>query len=327
MVLGSARPLRSDTAWVTTLLGTGGALAGVARDYLMLSSPAAYFDRQVMGEAGVERLAARATLIHTDDRPQLEFVAARRFLDDRAVGTVLDSLAAIERPVESADGLSPLRLARALSVRLGDPAGASFLFDARARDPVEPAWDVALAAIGLTQGDSSLADTVFPVALARGADPRVLLLSGLIAVARDRPVQARVLFDLALTAGADSGRVYAGLAQLEARDSMWSRAIADVRLSLAGNRNTFRSPFPRDLLTPTLTELALHGPAAAVDSLLGEVISVRPGWARLYELRALTAIRAGACDAAAEQFLTLLQFGLEREDGPGLVQQCRRDQR
>lgn len=327
MVLGSARPLTSDTAWVTSLLGTGGALAGVARDYLLLRSPADYFDRQVMGQAGVDRLVARATMIHTDDRPQLEFVAARRFLDDGAVGTVLDSLAAIERPVESADGLSPLRLARALSVRLGDPAGASFLFEARALLPAEPAWDVALAAIGLTQGDSSLADSVFPAALARGADPRVLLLSGLLAVSRDQPVQARVLLDLALAAGADSGRVFAGLAQLEVRDTLWGRAITYVRASLAGNRNTFRSPFPRDLLTPTLTELALHGPAAAADSLLAEAISVRPGWARLYELRALTAIRAGACETAAEQFLTLLRFGLEREDGPGLVQLCRRDQR
>jgi hypothetical protein len=188
-------------------------------------------------------------------------------------------------------------------------------------------WNVALAAIGLYQGDSSLADSVFPQVLGRGADPRVLLLGGLVATARDQPAPARALLGRALAAGADSGRVYAALASLHARDSLWIQAIADVRASLGTIRNTFRSPFPRDLLLPTLADLALYGPPAAVDSLLGEIVLVRPGWARLYELRALAELRAGACDAAAEQFLTLLQFGLEREDGPGLVQECRRGRR
>jgi hypothetical protein len=325
MVLGSARPIAPDTAWVTYLLGKGGPLAWTAREYLLLGSPADYYDRQVLGEAGVARLVARSTLTHTDDRPQLEYVAARRFLDAGSTGSILDSLAAIERPVESVDRLSPVRLARALSARLGDPAGTSFLFDARRSAPSDPTWDVALAAIGLYQGDSSLADAVFPKALAREPDPAVLLLGGLLATARNQPDQARALLGRALAAGADTGRVFAALARLHARDSLWSQTIADVRASLRGVHNTFRSPFPRDLLLPTLSDLALRGPPAAVDSLLAEVVAARPGWARLYELRAVASLRAGACDAAADQFLTLLQFGLEREDGPGLVQQCRRD--
>lgn len=325
MVLGSARPIVPDTAWVASLLGKGGPLAWTAREYLLLGSPADYYDRQVLGEAGVARLVARSTLTHTDDRPQLEYVAARRFLDAGSTGSILDSLAAIERPVESVDRLSPVRLARALSARLGDPAGTSFLFDARRSAPSDLTWDVALAAIGLYQGDSSLADAVFPKVLAREADPAVLLLGGLLATARNQPDQARALLGRALAAGSDSGRVFAALARLHARDSLWSQTIADVRASLRGVHNTFRSPFPRDLLLPTLSDLALRGPPAAVDSLLAEVVAARPGWARLYELRAVASLRAGACDAAADQFLTLLQFGLEREDGPGLVQQCRRD--
>jgi spermidine synthase len=325
MVLGSARPIVPDTAWVTSLLGRGGPLAWAAREYLLLGAPADYYDRQVLGEAGVARLVARSTLTHTDDRPQLEYVAARRFLDAGSAGSILDSLAAIERPVESVDRLSPVRLARALSARLGDPAGTTFLFDARRSAPSDPTWDVALAAIGLYQGDSSLADAVLPKVLVRGTDPNVLLLGGLLATARNQPDQARVLLGRALAAGSDTGRVYAALARLHARDSLWSQTIADVRASLHGVHNTFRSPFPRDLLLPTLSDLALRGPPAAVDSLLAEVVAARPGWARLYELRAVASLRAGACDAAADQFLTLLQFGLEREDGPGLVQQCRRD--
>jgi predicted membrane-bound spermidine synthase len=324
MVLGSARPLRPDTAWVRALLGSGGALYPAGREYLLLRTPVEYFDRQVMGESGVARLVERATLAHTDDRPELEFVAARRFLDGGSTGSILDSLAAIERPVESADGLSPVRLARALSARLGDPAASGALQAARAAQPGDPAWTIGIAAIALAQGDSSLADSVFPRAPARD-DPRVLLLSGLVAMSRNQVAQARALFSRALAAGADSGRIYAALARLDARDSLWMPAISEVRVALRAIRNTFRAPFPRDLLSPTLSDLALYGPPAATDSLLAELVAVRPGWARLYELRAVAELRAGACDAAAEQFLTLLEFGLEREDGPGLVQACRRD--
>jgi spermidine synthase len=324
IVLGSPAPLVPDTAWVTALLGGRSTLGDAARGYLLLDKPEDYFDRQVLGEGGVSRLVARASLTHTDDRPQLEFVAARRFLDDRSTGSILDSLAAIERPLEAADGLAPLRLARAMSARLGDPAGTGFLFAARAAQPENPAWNVALAAIGLHQGDSTLADSLYPRLLARQDDPRVLLLAGMLATSHQQATRARALLRRALAAGADSGRVYATLAQLHARDSSWSDAILDVRSSLRTIHNTFRSPFPRDLFSPVLWDLARQGPTAAVDSLLVEVVSVRPGWASLYELRAVVALRDGGCDTAGEQFLVLRQFGMQRGDDRRLIQQCRR---
>lgn len=324
MVLGSARPLVPDTAWVTTLLGGRGTLGDAAREYLLLEKPVDYFDRQVLGEAGVARLVARSSLTHSDDRPQLEFVAARRFLDDRPTGSILDSLAAIERPVEHEDGLAPLRLARAMSARLGDAAGTGFLFAARDAQPDNPAWRVALAAIGVSQGDSTLADSVYPRLLERQEHPRVLLLAGLLATARGQTVPARALLARTLTAGGDSARVYAALAQLDARDRLWTAAMQNVRSSLGAIRNTFRSAFPRDLFSPALWDLARQGPPAAVDSLLAEMVSLRPGWARLYELRAVAALRSGACGTAGEQFLVLRQFGMQRADDRQLIQQCRR---
>ena len=322
MVLGSARPLVADTAWVDALLGKGGALAVPGREYLMLDAPAQYFDRQVLGEAGVARLVQRSTLAHTDDRPQLEYVAARRFLDSREMGDILDSLAAIERPVEAADHLPPDRLARALSARLGDAAATGFVEAAHRAAPADPRWIVPLAGLALASGDTAKADLL--LGSLKGADPRALLLSGLIATAREEPARARPLLLHALATGADTARARAGLAQLDARDSLWPAAVRDVWGVLAATRNTFRAALPRDLLAPALEQIALRAPPATADSVLAATVLVRPGWPKPYELRAVALLREGKCDEAVRQFLTLEDFGLEREDGPELVARCRR---
>lgn len=322
MVLGSAHPLDADTTWVTTLLGQGGPLALSGREFLMLDRPNEYFDRQIMGEAGVARLVERATLAHTDDRPELEYVAARRFLDSREMGDILDSLATIERPVESVDHLSPDRLARALSARLGDAAATGFVQAAHRAAPGDERWSVPLAGLALASGDTTRADSL--LGSVRTSDPRALLLSGLIATARDERARARPLLARALLAGADTGRARAALAQLDGRDSLWPAAIGDVWGVLGATRNTFRAPLPRDLLAPALEGIALEAPPVAADSVLAAVQRVRPGWPKPYELRAVALLRAGKCDAAVSQFLVLEDFGLERDDAPELVERCRR---
>ncbi|MGE5142387.1 MAG: hypothetical protein ACM3OA_03015, partial [Acidobacteriota bacterium] len=322
MVLGSAHPLVSDTAWVETLVGHGGALAVPGHEFLMLDAPQQYFDRQVLGEAGVARLVQRATLAHTDDRPELEYVAARRFLDSRDMGDILDSLAGVERPVEAADHLPPDRLARALSARLGDLAAQGFVEAAHRAAPQDPRWIVPLAGLAVASGDTARADSL--LATLPTADARALLLSGLIATARGQPARARPLLARALAAGADTARARAALAQLDAADSLWPAAVREVWGVLAATRNTFRSALPRDLLAPTLEGIALQAPPATADSVLAAVQEIRPGWPKTYELRAAALLRENRCDEAARQFLTLEDFGLEREDGPALVERCRR---
>jgi spermidine synthase len=322
MVLGSASPLVSDTAWVETLLGRGGALAAPGHEFLMLDVSQQYFDRQVLGEAGVARLVQRATLVHTDDRPQLEYVAARRFLDSREMGDILDSLAAIERPVEALDHLPPDRLARALSARLGDVAASGFVEAAHRSAPQDPRWIVPLAGLAIATGDTARADSL--LGTLRTPDARALLLSGLIATARQEHARARPLLARALAAGGDTTRALAALAVIDAEDSLWPAAIRKVWSVLATTRNTFRSALPRDLIAPALEGIALQAPPAAADSVLAAAIAVRPGWPKLYELRAAALLREKRCDEAVRQFLTLEEFGLEREDGPELVERCRR---
>jgi spermidine synthase len=324
MVLGSGRPLVADTAWVTTLLGPGGPLQKFGHEYLAIDQPLDYFDRQVLGQQGSERLESRATLAHSDNRPELEFVAARRFLDSHGVASIIDSLAAIESPVEAADHLSPLRLARSLSARLGDPAGRPFVQAALTAQPDDPFWRLSMSAISVIIGDTAAADSLLPAVLGHD-DPRALLLAGSIALNRHQSGPARALLQRALAAGADSARGHAALAELATRDSLWPVVVSEIRASLGATRSTLRSPFPRDLLGEPLAQLALRGPPVTADSVIVEAIRVRPSWARLYELRAVAALREHICDVAADQFLMLLEFGLSREDGPALVAQCRRE--
>src|SRR5207247_9271647 len=89
-------------------------------------------------------------------------------------------------------------------------------------------------------------------------------------------------------------------------------------LAAAPRPSTFRRPYPRDWLGDALTPFALDGPAPLADTLLARALDTRPGWASLYELEGVVALRLGRCAEAAERFLTLLDFGLERPDGPAL---------
>ncbi|PYP72881.1 MAG: hypothetical protein DMD41_07660 [Gemmatimonadetes bacterium] len=324
MVLGAAEPLQADSAWLGRLFGSHGALGELAREYLSVDDPADYLGHLAMGEHGVARLLSRAVFEHRDDRPQLEFVAARRFLDSESSTEVFDSLVAIGRA--AGDGPAPERFAKALLIRRGDPNGLRYIQTMRAARPGDPRWTVSAAAILLAAGDSSLADSALP-RLAAGRVPDALLLQGLIAARRDRWGRARELLGAAVAAGSDTALADAALSLVVAREQHWREVGAYTRAALAVARNTLRHPFPRDWLGVTLQRIALDGPPALADSLLAEVQGKRPGWATLYELRSVTALRMGRCEDAAQQLLTLVEFGIQREDGPALLRRCRRGER
>src|SRR5439155_624243 len=84
--IGSLKPLTYDAAWLARLVGPGGALGGLAREYLAVDAPEHYFGHLLLDSSGVARLVERATIVHRDNRPRLEFVAARRFLDTGTQG-------------------------------------------------------------------------------------------------------------------------------------------------------------------------------------------------------------------------------------------------
>jgi spermidine synthase len=324
LVLGSAQPLRADSVWLARLFGPRGALGELGREYLGVNEPADYPGHLVLGEQGVARLTARAQLEHSDDHPRLEFVAARRFLDSEGNTAVFDSLVAIGRA--AGDGPSPQRFARALLVRRGDPTVLPYIEAMRAVYPSDPRWVIEAAAMFMNSGDSALADSALP-RLAAARVPDALLLQGLVAAHRGRWGRARDLLLAALAAGSDTALANAALAQGAARQQHWEEVAVFVRASLAASRHTLRHPFPRDWLGEALRLMALNGPARLADSLLAEAQGKRSAWAPLYELRSVAALRAGRCEEAAEQLLILLEFGIERNDGPEMVTRCRQGER
>jgi spermidine synthase/MFS family permease len=324
MVLGSPRPLRYDRAWLSRLVGTRGALGVLGREYLGVDQPEDYFGHFLLGEAGVTRLLERPAIVHRDDRPRLEFLAARRFIDRRGTEGVFDSLADIRAATQGLDGTSPLRFARVLAVRRGDPASLRYLDAVRRAQPDEPFWTASTAAILLGLGDTTFADSALARVLRTGESREALLLSGLVALRRGQEARARVLLGRALAAGADTAEALAGLAALDARARHWGLAAAETRAALAAARGTLRHPYPREWLSEALSLFTLNGPAATADSLLAAALTGRSGWYKLHELRAVAALRVGRCDVAAEQFLLLIDFGIERVDAPAWVERCRR---
>jgi len=324
MVLGSPRPLRYDRAWLSRLVGPGGALELLGREYLGVDQPEDYFGHFLFGEAGVARLLERPAIVHRDDRPRLEFLAARRFIDRRGTEGVFDSLADIRAATQGLDGTSPLRFARALALRRGDPAGLRYLDAVRRLQPEEPFWTASTAAIMLGLGDTAFVDSALARVLRSGVSREALLLSGLVALRRGQETRARALLGRALIAGADTAETVAALAFQDAGARRWALAAAETRAALAAARGTLRHPYPRGWLGEALTLLALNGPAATADSLLAAAVAGRSGWYRIHELRAVAALRVGRCDVAAEQFLVLVEFGIEPADAPAWVERCRR---
>ena len=327
MVLASGRPLQYDRPWLDRLFARGTPIGRLSGEWLGIDSAGDYFGRRLLGEAGVARLASRGGLTHRDDRPELEFVAARRFLDPAWDEHVFDSLRAIAAGAGESPGGTPVLLARALTAPRVPTLRREVIEAARRTRPDDPHWTVRLAQARYADGDTAFADSVVPRVLARVRDPDALLFAAFLAGHRGDAVRQRALLVEALAHGGDTAEARAALGVLAARAGRWTEAAGDVRAALAVGRGTYRHPLPADALRDALTRLALEGPPALADSALTVALAARPGWATLYELRAVTALRAGRCRDAVDQFLFLQEFGIEVADAPERLLSCRRGER
>ena len=328
VVLASPRPINYDRGWLTQLLGPGGQLNAMSREWLSIDNTDQYFGRMLLGDSGVTRLIQRANLEHSDNQPRLEFVAARRFLDPGAAAdAVFDSLIQLGK---GDAGTAPFALLRILAMRRSDAGVLPYLDAARRAQPDVVEWSIRSAGIRFALGDTAQADSLLGTVIARrGASPSpahsapsdALQMRGLLAAARNQPVAAMALRE-ALAAGADTGQVRAALSLLAARGSRWGEAASQARGALSAAQGTFRHPFPGEFLSQALGQIALDAPPALADSLLSFAVGRRPGSARYRELAAVAALRAGRCEDAAVSFVELLDFAVQRDNGPALVRDC-----
>src|SRR5256885_3680012 len=162
------------------LLDRGTPLGGVTRAWLGRVFVGNRFGRNLLDENGVALLAERGTLTHRDDRPELEFVAARRFLDPEWDSHVFDSLMALEVRVGGHPGTSPVLLARAMTAPRVPSTVGPILMAAHRAQPDNPVWLVRVARMRFAAGDTAFVDSVLP-ALLRSRHPEALLLAAALA--------------------------------------------------------------------------------------------------------------------------------------------------
>src|SRR5256886_8480955 len=180
MVLGSDRPLAYDRAWIGQLLAPGTGLGELSREWLGIDSVGDHFGRRLLDENGVAQLAERGTLTHRDDRPELEFVAARRFLDPDWDSHVFDSLMALEVRVGGHPGTSPVLLARAMTAPRVPSTVGPILIAAHPAQPENPVRLARVARMRFAAGDTAFVDSVLP-GLLRSRHPEALLFAAALA--------------------------------------------------------------------------------------------------------------------------------------------------
>jgi hypothetical protein len=275
----------------------------------------------VAGHSGAGRfpgsLARRAGPTHTDDRPGLEYEAARRFIGDINTDNTIDSLLLLRDSAETHGALA--HLARAYASEPDEWHDLPFVRELHRQDPKNPEWLVRLAQEKLWRRDSAAAESLFARA---GHYPDALQGRALLALQRNDTARARVLIASALAAGADTTVLEAARAQLAARTKHWSAAAAALVTSLKSSRVSFAHPFPHGRVEEVIQAFAIDGPADTARVLITAAGVRRPGWAVMYELDAIAALRLGDCVGARGRFLALAKFGVRRPDAADLLGQC-----
>src|SRR5439155_14514 len=213
-------------AWLERLFDPTTAIGVLSREWLGIDSAGDHFGRRLLGETGAALLSTRGTLIHRDDRPQLEFVAARRFLDPVWDPHVFDSLLAIGAQAGESPGGSPVLLARGMTAPRSQSIQIGLLEAAHRARPDDPVWVVRLALARFGAGDTSYADSVLPAVVARGRAPEALAFAGWLAGRHGNVAGSRALLTQALSRGSDTGQAAGGRARAGRALPAWRDALS-----------------------------------------------------------------------------------------------------
>jgi len=333
IIIASHRPVRWSAPRVAAIIDGPGPLHEAVRDYLLIDRPSQLLGRYLLGDSGSALLAQGAGFTHSDDRPALEFVAARYLLVGPREGLAFDSLLVLKMavgdtvpsleawPVSQDDILAALVHAlpasNALTVKL-----------ARLRTrgaPGDPEREAELGHVLLERRAYRDALTHLVASLARRPrDTGTLLGAGVAHFALEEMDQARgFLLRAREVGGGDTVTVAAILAILASGAGDDGTAAAEALRALRGLRPTIRTPFPPALET-VLRTLASRATPAVAAPVFEYAVASRPSWDLAYWGGVQVYARGGSagCRRAAELAEQLPRFGWREDEVLGLLRPC-----
>jgi len=337
IVLASRQPIVWRRERVARLTEEPGPIRNATRDYLRMDRPDQLLGLYLLGEQGVARLAAGAAFAHSDDRPALEFVAARHLLVGPHEGMAFDSLLAVklaardtvpslaEWPVSQDDVLAAYAhmLPATSDLAIGI---ARRLVGERPDDPERQAE---LGRVLFERRDFQGAVGPLDAALAkRPDDGRILVQAAIAHYGSGDTAAARPLMLRAREAGGDSTFVASLLAEIAARRGQDSIAATEALRALRGLRPTIASPFPAALDNAVKLLAARAGPDVA-GAVFDLAAATRPSWDLAYWGGAQVYARGGAlgCRRAQELASQLPRFGWRDGEIVTLLRPCLQSQR
>jgi spermidine synthase len=335
VLLASNRPLTWDRTRIARFVEPGTPSAASMRDWLLIREPDDLLGRFVMGDRGTGALARQARFAHHDDRPALEFVAARGLIAASPSSGVFDSLFAIRAAV--GDTTPALRAwplgpgdwewsyARALpgAARAARPLAERAL--AAAPDDVARRGEI--GRFEHEAGRDSVALPMLREAARRlPMDARFAILAGSAARTTGDTVGAILLLERARAiAGGDSVLATSILAEWAVLREDYERGAAEATRAINALRPTLAMPFP-GALQSAVQRLALEAPPPVAAPVLELAGRSRPGWDLPWWGGALVHARWGGehCRRAAELASELGRFGWTDAEIVELLARCGR---
>ncbi len=331
--IASDQPIHWDQARIAAHMAPGTPTAGIFPDWLEVGRPSELLGRFVLGDSGTAMLAREAPFTHTDDRPTLEFVAARDlFAPDH--GNLFDSLLAIRQAVHDSMpaltgwNLAPGEVAEAYAKALPpeNPLALTLAEQALAAAPGDPARKGEVGVVLFNRNEFRQAVTRLGEAL-QGLpdDNRYLLRDGQATLALGDLAGGRALLERARVARGDSILAMSALAESEVGQREWAKAADHATRALRGMRPTIAAPFP-GALQNAVRAMALQGPPEIVTPALEVAMMARPSWDLGWQGAAWAYARWGGehCARAADLADQMTRFGWTDKEKLDLLGPCAR---
>ena len=333
ILVASRRPIRWSASRIAEIVEGPGPLHEAVRDYLLIDRPSQLLGRYLLGDRGSALLAQGAGFTHSDDRPALEFVAARYLLVGPREGLAFDSLLALKMVVgDTAPSLEAWPVSQddilAALVHALPPSNDLTVKLARQRThaaPADPEREADLGHVLLERREYRDALMHLEASLTqRPRDAGALLGAGVAHFALGELDQARGLLLRAREVGeGDTVAVTAMLAIVASRAGDDGTAAAEALRSLRGLRPTIRTPFP-PVLENVLRTLAVRAATAVAAPVFEYAVASRRSWDLAYWGGAQVHARGGSagCRRAAELAEQLPRFGWREDEVLTLLRPC-----